>query len=591
MSEVKKEVLTFDDLGIAEKLLGTLKSLGMTEPTPIQLKSIPVAIEGKDIIGIAQTGTGKTLAFSVPMIQRLALYKGRGLVILPTRELASQVDENVRKYGAALGVRTAVLIGGESLNRQREMLRRNPHIIVATPGRMNDFIMRGWIKLDDVKVLVLDEADMMLDMGFAPQIESILKKVPKERQTMLFSATMPPEIIKLAANYMATPTRIEVAPAGQTAAGINQEIFIIHKEARVAQLEKMLQESAGSVLIFCRTKRGVSKLTQQIEMMGHHAAEIHSNRSLEQRRKALAGFKNRKYRVLVATDIAARGIDVKDIELVINFDLPEDPDDYVHRIGRTGRAGKTGKAVSFASPDQIRDVRQIERLIKKALPLTKMAEYNELATFSGGPARRRSRGFNKPFTGSRDSNGYSERKPFVGSRDGSERKPFMKSGSRFADKGVKKFGADKFSREERRPERGFSKPAEKSNYEDKGSDRGFSKFKPKLSGSRSDFGHDKFKATPQSAARLRRDHEGFRSESSHDSFKPKKLGFRAPARDSKFAPRRESKAGFDPLQYFSDRPETRVLTDKERFRASLREGDDRPSFGRKKTFNRRPSHR
>jgi ATP-dependent RNA helicase RhlE len=590
MSEEKKEVLTFADLGIAEKLLGTLKSLGMTEPTPIQLKSIPVAIEGKDIIGIAQTGTGKTLAFSIPMIQRLALYKGRGLVLLPTRELASQVDENVRKYGAALGVRTAVLIGGESLNRQREMLRRNPHVIVATPGRMNDFIMRGWIKLDDVKVLVLDEADMMLDMGFAPQIETILKKVPKERQTLLFSATMPAEIIKLAANHMAEPTRIEVAPAGQTAAGINQEIFIIHKEARVAQLEKMLQESAGSVLIFCRTKRGVSKLTQQIEMMGHHAAEIHSNRSLEQRRKALAGFKNRKYRVLVATDIAARGIDVKDIELVINFDLPEDPDDYVHRIGRTGRAGKTGKAVSFASPDQIRDVRQIERLIKKALPLTKMAEYNESASFSGGPVRRRSRGFNKPFTGSRDSFGGSERR---------SSRPFAKSDSRFSDRGPKKFGAERpareehrsersfakpaerYGREEGRTERSFARPAEKFNREDRGSDRGFSKFKPKSASSRSDFGHDKFKAKK----------EGFRSEAGRDDFKPKKLGFRAPAADSKFKPKRESKSGFDPLQYFSDRPETRVMTDKERFRASLREGDDRPSFGRKKTFNRRPSHR
>jgi len=543
MSEEKKEVLTFNDLGIAEKLLGTLKSLGMTEPTPIQLKSIPVAVEGKDIIGVAQTGTGKTLAFAVPMIQRLALYKGRGLVLLPTRELAIQVDENVRKYGAALGVRTAVLIGGESMNRQRDMLRRNPHVIVATPGRMNDFLQRGWVKLDDVKVLILDEADMMLDMGFAPQIETIINKVPKERQTMLFSATMPTEIIKLAARHMAEPTRIEVAPTGQTAAGINQEIFIIHKEARVAQLEKMLQETAGSVLVFCRTKRGVSKLTQQIEMMGHHAAEIHSNRSLEQRRKALAGFKNHKYRVLVATDIAARGIDVKDIELVLNFDLPEDPGDYVHRIGRTGRAGKTGKAVSFASPDQIRDVREIERLIKKAIPLTKLAEYSETRTFSSAaPQRRRTRGFNKPFTGARDNFRTSERK---------FDKPFVKSTGYSADKSYKKFGTER--------------PAE----------RGFSKYKSKT-GFRSDFGHDKFKHTSQSAAtrpelverRLRRDN-GFSSDSGYN----------------KFAPKKEIKRGFDPLEYFSNRPETRILTDKERFRASMREGDDRPSFGRKKNFS------
>jgi superfamily II DNA/RNA helicase len=359
---------------------------------------------------------------------------------------------------------------------------------------------------------------------------------------MLFSATMPTEIIKLAARHMATPTRIEVAPAGQTAAGINQEIFIIHKEARVAQLEKMLQETAGSVLVFCRTKRGVSKLTQQIEMMGHHAAEIHSNRSLEQRRKALAGFKNRKYRVLVATDIAARGIDVKDIELVLNFDLPEDPGDYVHRIGRTGRAGQTGKAVSFASPDQIRDVRDIERLIKKAIPLTKLAEYSETRSFSSGASYRgRTRGFNKPFNGSRDNFSRSERK---------FDKPFVKSAGHFADKSYKKFGDER--------------PAE----------RGFSKYKSKT-GFRSDFGADKFSAKK----------EGYRSDFGHDKFKHKKPGFSSDSGYNKFEPKKEIKRGFDPLEYFSNRPETRILTDKERFRASMREGDDRPSFGRKKNFS------
>jgi|GEM_PF-443393 ATP-dependent RNA helicase RhlE len=548
MLEQKNENVSFDGLGIAEKLLETLKKLGMSQPTPIQLKSIPVAVEGKDIIGIAQTGTGKTLAFAVPMIQRLALYKGRGLVLLPTRELASQVDESMRAYGSSVGLRTAVIIGGESINRQREMLRRNPHVLIATPGRMNDFIMRGWINLSDVKVLVLDEADMMLDMGFAPQIETIIKKIPKERQTMLFSATMPNEIIRLAANHMAEPVRVEVANPGETAAGINQEIFIIHKDARVAQLEKLLQESAGSVLIFCRTKRGVSKLVDQVELMGHRATEIHSNRSLEQRRKALAGFKSRKFRVLVATDIAARGIDVKDIELVINFDLPEDPGDYVHRIGRTGRAGKTGKAISFAMPDQIRDVRAIERLIKKVIPLTKLAEYNEKSFSSDAPYRRRSRGFNKPFTGSRNSFGNTERK---------FNKPFNKSANNFADKGFKKFGTDKLGRDER--------PAE----------RGFSKYKPKSTGFRSDFGSDKFKAKK----------EGFRSESGHDKFKHKKQGFQVNSGYNKFAPKKEAKRGFDPLEYFSDRPETRVLTDRERFRASLREGDDRPSFGHKKNFS------
>jgi ATP-dependent RNA helicase RhlE len=564
MSEQKNETLSFNGLGIAEKLLETINQMGLSQPTPIQFKSIPVAIEGKDIIGVAQTGTGKTLAFAIPMIQRLALYKGKGLVLLPTRELALQVDESMRAFGASIGLRTAVIIGGESINRQREMVRRNPHVLIATPGRMNDFIQRGWINLSDVKVLVLDEADMMLDMGFAPQIETIIRKIPKERQTMLFSATMPKEIIKLAANHMAEPISVEVAPSGQTAAGINQEIFIIHKDARLGQLEKLLQGSTGSVLIFCRTKRGVKKLTEQVEMMGHRAAEIHSNRSLEQRRKALSGFKSRKYRVLVATDIAARGIDVKDIELVINFDLPEDPGDYVHRIGRTGRAGKTGKAISFAMPDQIRDVRAIERLIKKTIPLTKLAEYNELSSYSSAPSyRSRNRGSSRPYNKPNDRAGFSERK---------FNKPF-RSNDRFEARGSKKFGADRFAHASERPSTGYSKYKSKdSSYR---TEFGNDKFKPNSSGFRSDFGHDKFKAKK----------EGFRSASGFDKFKHNKPGFHSDSGYNKFAPKKEVKIGFDPLQYFSNRPETRIMTDKERFRASLREGDDRPSFGRKKNFS------
>jgi ATP-dependent RNA helicase RhlE len=584
MSEEKNEALGFETLGIAEKLLESLKKLGMTSPTPIQFKSIPVAVEGKDIIGIAQTGTGKTLAFSIPMIQRLALYKGQGLVLLPTRELAIQVDESVRKYGAALGIRTAVLIGGESMNRQRDMLRRLPHVIVGTPGRINDFIQRGWVKMDSVKVLVLDEADMMLDMGFAPQIETIINKIPKERQTMLFSATMPTEIIRLSARHMAEPVRIEVAPAGQTAAGINQEIFIIHKEARVAQLEKMLKESTGPVLIFCRTKRGVKKLTEQIELMGYRAAEIHSNRSLEQRRKALTGFKQGKYRVLVATDIAARGIDVKDIELVINFDLPEDPGDYVHRIGRTGRAGKTGKAVSFAAPDQIRDIRQIERLINKSIPLTKMAEFTEGHGGSSNYNRRRpARGYNKPYE---SFGGRSESKPYkkFGS-DRSENKPYKKFGSDSAEKKpYQKFGSDKF---ESKPYKKFSSDsAEKRPFKKFGSDRfeakpykKFSDDKFKRSEGSSDYGYSKFKP----GAKDSRPERGYsKPASSHRTERsPRPVASKS----------RPSSGGFDPMSYFSNRPETRILTDKERFRASLREGDDRPSFGRKKNFGSRAPRR
>jgi ATP-dependent RNA helicase RhlE len=532
MNEKEKEDLSFNGLGIAEKLLATLKSIGMEIPTPIQRKAIPVAIEGKDLIGVAQTGTGKTLAFSVPMIQRLALYKGRGLVILPTRELASQVDESVRRFGAALGVRTAVLIGGESINRQRDMLRRNPHVIIVTPGRMNDFIMRGWIKLDDVKILVLDEADMMLDMGFAPQIETIINKIPKERQTMLFSATMPNEIIKLAARHMAEPIRVEVAPSGQTAAGINQEIFIIHKSDRVAQLEKLLKECPGSVLVFCRTKRGVSKLVEEIQLMGHNATEIHSNRSLEQRRKALAGFKNGKYRILVATDIAARGLDVNGIELVVNFDLPEDPGDYVHRIGRTGRAGKTGKAISFAGPEQSGDIRQIERLINKTLPLTKLAQPYAVRSVFSSSSRFRS--------------------------------------AKTSSKASGKFSPSNSGRTDSRPSSGYRADSRPSS--------GFNKYKQ--SDSRPGFSSKKFK--PQ------RDSQTSASGYGHGESRQKKEGFRS---ETPYNRNKDNKKGeFDPVKYFTERPVGRIMTDKERFRASLR-GSDRPSFGHKKSSGSRPFHR
>jgi len=377
MTEQKNEGITFDGLGIAERLLGSLNRQGFMTPTPIQHQAIPLALEGKDLVGIAQTGTGKTLAFGVPMIQRLATVKGKGLVLLPTRELAVQVEENLRKFGSEIGLRTAVLIGGENINSQFRALKNNPHIIIATPGRMNDHLDRGSVRLADTSVLVLDEADLMFDMGFAPQIEKIIAKTPKTRQTMLFSATMPPEIIRLAERHLSSPLRIEVAPAGKTADGVDQEIVIINKEARFDYLDKLLLEYTGSVLIFCRTKRGVSNIARKIKVLGHGVGEIHSDRSQSQRQHALNYFKQGKIRILVATDIAARGIDVSNIELVVNYDLPDDAEDYVHRIGRTARAGKTGKAVSLAMPDQIGDIRAIERLIKKSIPLTKLAAVNE----------------------------------------------------------------------------------------------------------------------------------------------------------------------------------------------------------------------
>ncbi|MFH1540444.1 MAG: DEAD/DEAH box helicase [Elusimicrobiota bacterium] len=361
---------SFYGLGIAPGLLKILDNLGFKMPTPIQYKAIPIAIEGKDIIGIAQTGTGKTIAFGIPMIQQLVQKKGKGLILVPTRELAIQVNEALEQFTHIFSMRTTVLIGGENIGKQLSSLRKNPRIIVATPGRLIDIIGQKQIHLDDVHILVLDEADRMLDMGFLPQIERIIRLIPKDRQTMLFSATIPSKIMNIASYHMKLPVRTEIAPTGTMAEGISQEIFVVNRDLKGKLLGELLKKYTGTILLFTRTKRGASKIVRLIRDMKHTVAEIHADRSLGQRKEALEGFKTGKYRILVATDIAARGIDVSDIELVINYDLPDDPENYVHRIGRTGRAGQEGHAISLATPEQGSDVRNIEKIIRTSIPIS-----------------------------------------------------------------------------------------------------------------------------------------------------------------------------------------------------------------------------
>lgn len=434
---------TFDGLKIAPGLLAQLDKLQFKTPTPIQAKSIPIAIEGKDVIGIAQTGTGKTLAFGIPMIQRLAGLPptAQGLILLPTRELAEQVEVSLKRV--APGVTSALIIGGASMGRQSDQLRRNPKIIIATPGRLIDFMQSKIVSLNNVAILVLDEADRMLDMGFAPQINRILATIPPQRQTMLFSATMPVEIARMATSHMKLPLRVEVAPAGSASERVQQELFIVSRTAKTQLLEKLLNEYAGTVLVFSRTKHGARKLAKLIRSMGHTADEIHSDRSLSQRRAALAGFKSGRYRVLVATDIAARGIDVTGIELVLNYDLPDNPDDYVHRIGRTGRAGHSGRAISFASPDQAKEVNAIERVLRNRLPISKTPQDlpparamphspdPEPRRFGGGGGSRG--GFGAKRSGGFGGGG--------GSRGGfGEKRPFGGGGSRGGFGGKRPFG-------------------------------------------------------------------------------------------------------------------------------------------------------
>jgi ATP-dependent RNA helicase RhlE len=378
----------FYGLGIAPKLLDKIDDLGYTVPTPIQHKAIPLAIDGKDIIGIAQTGTGKTLAYGVPMIQRLARKKGIGLVLAPTRELAIQIRSALLPFTRAVRMGTAVLIGGESMARQVTALKRKPRILVATPGRLIDLLGRRHLRLSGVNVLVLDEADRMLDMGFLPQIERIIKLIPKKRQTMLFSATMPFGIVHLASAHMHMPVRTEIAPSGTAAEGVSHEVFVVDEALKGPLLEKLLDQYRGSVLLFTRTRIGARRVARALKKAGRSAIDIHSDRTLAERKEALNGFKTGKYRILVATDIAARGIDVHGIELVINYDLPEDPESYVHRIGRTGRAGMEGHAISLATPDQGGDLRSIEKLIKISISLS---EHPEI------PAREFYKGERTPF--------------------------------------------------------------------------------------------------------------------------------------------------------------------------------------------------
>jgi ATP-dependent RNA helicase RhlE len=413
----------FSDLGIREKLLAVLTEKGFTKPTPIQHQVISAALGGTDIVGIAQTGTGKTLAFGIPMIQRLGQTDGRGLIITPTRELAIQVEAELRKIGAPLGLRTTVVIGGVSQSHQERAIRKDPHIIIATPGRLVDLMEQRIIKLQKISIVTLDEADRMMDMGFLPGIKKVMQQVGQDRQTLLFSATMPKEIAKMAAQFMKTPLRVEIAPQGTSAKNVEQELYFIPKSSKMQLLESVLKEySEETVIVFSRTKHGAKRITRKLNAMGHTAAEIHGNKSQNQRQKALEGFIKKRYRVLVATDIAARGIDVDHVGLVINFDLPDGLEDYVHRIGRTGRAGRSGKAISFATTDQRGDVRGIERIIKKSLkvldlPMLPDKRPDEFDKTRGGGGNRNRRPQGNRVSGTRSgasrrsSNGARNRRP------------------------------------------------------------------------------------------------------------------------------------------------------------------------------------
>ncbi len=360
---------TFASLGLSPQSLTALERAGFTAPTPIQARSIPHALAGRDVIGCAATGTGKTAAFALPMLERLANTRGtRALVLAPTRELAVQIAEQFARFAGPTGPRAATLIGGVSLGPQVRALQERPSILIATPGRLIDHLNQGSARLNEIEVLVLDEADRMLDMGFKPQLNRILERVPKKRQTLLFSATIDGEVGKFAASHLVDPVRVEVTPAGTTAARATQQVFMVGMNEKTPALLTLLDGNGESMLVFTRTKHRADRVARSLERAGHDVSRIHANRSQNQRQQALDGFKSGRYRVLVATDIAARGIDVAEIGHVVNYDLPNVPEDYVHRIGRTARAAASGRASSLVSPEELPLLRDIERFVRAPVP-------------------------------------------------------------------------------------------------------------------------------------------------------------------------------------------------------------------------------
>jgi ATP-dependent RNA helicase RhlE len=375
--------MDFSQLGLQPALVRVCESLGYTEPTPIQKQAIPVILEGKDLIGCAETGTGKTAAFLLPLIQRMSERERPGvrvLVLAPTRELATQIDASYRSLAPKKGaLRCVNVIGGTGMASQTAGLRRGASVVVATPGRLLDHMERGAVNFATLDALVLDEADRMLDMGFLPSIRRILAAVPKQRQTLLFSATMSEAIEQLARTHMRSPKMVEVSQRNKAAGLVAQTAYPVATESKTALLLDLLErerEEFERVLVFTRTRRGAERLSHILEAREHKVNRIHADRTQPQREAALRGFKDGKTRVLVATDIAARGIDVDSISHVINYDVPAAPEDYVHRIGRTGRAAATGDAYTFMSPDEIAMVRTIERVIGQQIPRISVPGYD-----------------------------------------------------------------------------------------------------------------------------------------------------------------------------------------------------------------------
>jgi ATP-dependent RNA helicase RhlE len=370
--------MPFSKLGLAPKVLDGVRAAGYTDPTPIQLRAIPIILSGRDILGSAQTGTGKTAAFALPLISRLAQRGAlRALILEPTRELAAQVETAIRDYARFTNLHTVVLFGGTGYGRQDQALRQGADIVVATPGRLLDQIQRGMLRLNQIEMLVLDEADRMLDMGFLPDVRRIIERCPRNRQTLLFSATLPPEIEQLCKWALRNPETVEIGQRRSPAETVTHALYPVDIDQKQDLLEELLRRTDyDQVLVFCRTKNGADRVARKLHQQGHVVAVLHSSRTQPERERALNGFRDGRYEVMVATDIAARGIDVEQISHVINFDVPHHPEDYVHRIGRTGRAQSVGDAFTIMTGEDVQEVAAIEHFIGQKIPRVKLQGFN-----------------------------------------------------------------------------------------------------------------------------------------------------------------------------------------------------------------------
>ncbi|MFN6944877.1 MAG: DEAD/DEAH box helicase [Cytophagaceae bacterium] len=394
--------MLFSELNLSPSILKALEKEGYTRPTLIQEKSIPIILKGKDLIGCAQTGTGKTAAFALPIIQLLSEKVGqtpkkvKTLILTPTRELAIQIGENFTSYGVESNVRHAVIFGGVSQGAQVQALKRGVDVLIATPGRLLDLINQRFIHLNDLEIFVLDEADRMLDMGFIHDIRKVLTKLPAKRQSLFFSATMAPDIKVLAESILTDPSMVEVAPVSSTAETVEQSLYYVDKPDKKKLLIDLIQDmSIESGLVFTRTKHGADRLAKDLNRVGILSDAIHGNKSQNARQKALQNFKSNKISFLIATDIAARGIDIDKLPFVFNYDIPNEPESYVHRIGRTGRAGESGKAIAFCDNEERSYVRDIIKLIGKGIPVVSGHAY-ELAPQTNGSATAQGQEKNKP---------------------------------------------------------------------------------------------------------------------------------------------------------------------------------------------------